>query len=343
MDNQDNNKLKLPDIEEFAVLDKETYDKLSPLDQKYYQVQRAITFISAMNKIDSEINRIMLQVHSIVPATRDELKIIIARMSDIKPSEIKNLSLGFMKQLFTIEGKEIGVNMPDTGTVKEPEFYREVIRFFKASDEQVAAAQVWVDGLRDKFNKDIPEDVKTIISTFENMDNYMHSYFNAKLEDPNVSPEEKESVSNTLKYTDYGKTLDPLYDSLKAFIEHKGSRSILHGYRTQGQLVATLKKAIKVCKENQITFPIQLLEHIEKKLFGEEKYKNYDNFFLYLLSRHIKFKADSITHYDRVFISQAFSNLVTVMRESEEHPCKKLSDTMKESISRVIDMVIEHD
>ena len=83
-----------------------------PLDRKFLYISGALAYINGLNSLDRTIQDMIRQVKLLIPVQTDDLKIIISRLEDISPSDIDDLSAGFIQNLFTIEGKPVNVTIP---------------------------------------------------------------------------------------------------------------------------------------------------------------------------------------------------------------------------------------
>lgn len=330
VDNREINAIK--DIQ----IDQEALNKLSEIDRTYVLLDTGMKIINSINKLEVAIHEMKKMVRLLIPEPIEDLKILISRLEDINAKQVDHLSLGFIKQTFTINGKELKVSMPEVGEVKDLEFYRLVISQIKVADETTAVSIEAIKELKTKYDTLIPDEVKKLLSNMESVDEWMIEYINSKIRDSETTPEARAKYEKKLQYIDYSYTLQPLIDSLTKQIEAKGNQSILYGYKNNSTDVLTT--AINVCKNHGIQFPFQMFDRVEEVLLGD-KYKDYPNLFSFLLARYIKFIKNTMTDNDKLFLSNLHSHLVIIKRTKDLSKVEKTASRLKISIDKVLELV----
>ena len=337
-DTNDIEKLRSLDIDDDLLASIKDED-----EKKYALINYGMMFVSAVNQINVGIHEIEKMTRMLVPEPIETLKILLARLEDIDPSKVDELSLGFIKQTFTVNGSLVKVTLPEVNMPEgvespfdDPEFLRLLIKQLKGADEQVAVANDIKKNLLEKFKNKIPADVKVLLGDIEAMDDWMLAYSKKRVDASN-DENLKKDFELKCKAIEDSFTLQPLYDNLKVQIDKKGTDSILHGYKHEGARFLTV--AINTCHEHNITFPFQMFENVEEVLLGE-KYKGYKNLFSFLICRYIKYRRTKFNNQDKIFVSNLCTHLTAIKRHAKNpEKYKRTADRMRESIDKVLSMV----
>ena len=342
----------LPDAENIdKVMDikMDDFDKLKDEDKQYVKVQQAIMYVQSMNTIETSIFQIEEDIRHRILTTSDNIKIIGSRIADINESKINELSLDFIKNIFVIDGKEIPLRMPelngfDDSIYKDDiEFYRLLVSYLKTYDKNLSDARTWLNKVKEKYISDIDEHTRELVSDFETLSDYIDNYFKNKLNSNDITDEQRKGIEEVLKWSEYGVTLEPVYNNLKEQFEEKGSlSSLFHNYRKNIKNI--VEGAYKVCDNIGIRYPYRLIDDIESKIFTEqeyEAYKEYKFLLMFIVSRYIKYLGSSVKPNEKIFLNQMIANLVVLSRIEENHPSNKLLEKMKPNIKKILDFVIQ--
>ena len=340
-------------FKKFAEED-EKFKNLPEVDKKFAYVQQGIATIHSINTIERQIRELTMQVVECIPdASKDIIKIIASRCDDLNPNELNDLSAGFIKQLMTVEGKTYKFVCPDGIKSKLPmdvsdldklNFNRSMIMIMKSSSENIATWQAWIDRLKKAYDLKVTEEIKRIISSPDNIEEYIEEYYRLKSEDESLSEEIRNRYKETIKWSDYAYTLEPLIESIKETIRKSGSsKSIIYGYRNNAKV--TIADADKVCKEKGFTFPPHVFgSSIETKLLGD-KYSKYEYLFPYLIARYIKYLGVNMSNMQKVFITQLFTVMMYIIRREEDNSnltdkiVKRFSPAFKELMDTIINRI----
>lgn len=325
-------------IKKIKELDFNT-DEIDALDED----ERIRTYINFGMQLVNQINQVEVHIHEIsklvrmlIPEPIEDIKILLARLEDIEPDKIEELSLGFIKQTFIVNGRNLKVTFPEVGEVNDLEFYRLVIHELKTLDEITGMYVNIISELRNKFNTKIPDEVKKLLSNVEELDEWMINNIKKKIEDASLTDKQRKQFEEQLKYMEYSYTLTPIIENVRKQIESKGSSSILHGYRNNSANV--LAAAINICKEKGILFPFQMYDNIEKKLLGD-KYKPYNNLFSFLIARYIKYRKNELTDNEKIFLTNLNSHLVVLKRAKDLSKVEKTASRLTKAIDELLGLV----
>ena len=332
----------------------DAFEKLKDEDKKFIKVQEAMSIIHGINMLEGHIHIMLRKLQGCFPQTPYEtIKIISSRLDDIKPEEVQNLSLGFIKtEIFTIDGKEVQFKLPENlhdDAIRQHDelnYYRAGVMMLKLNNQQIVAHQEYISKLKTKFDKDVDPEIKEIISTVDSMNDYTESYYNWKLNDPDTDETTKHNIEKTLESVNNAISLEPIKKDLNALLKKKGTlQSVMYNFRNQSSRI--IDDANKACKSIGITFPYALISNMEAKFFGPDKYDKFKFLFTFLIARHVRYYGSNATIYDKIFLSQLFSNLVYITRSSDDplnnkDGSSKLKAKMKPYVQELLDLVINH-
>jgi hypothetical protein len=322
-------------------LDISELEKLSEDDKTFILLRTAMVYYNGMNSIEAVIREMESLVRTLVPETVDILKIILSRLEDINPNEIDNLSAGFIENIFTIDGKPVKVTLPEVGEFDNLEYKRFVIRQIKVCDEQVAVCVEYAKEVKAKYEAEIPEYVRKMVGNMVATDEWVTNYLIKKSNDPDMSDAMREEFKEKLKYREYAFTLEPIIKSITDQIERRtdGSESIRKGFFMNKERV--LNAAVNISSKCNFSFPFNMMNDLDKKLFPEGTYdEKYKNLFIYLLARYIKYRSEAITDKEKIFFTNLCSNLVILNRPGAIEKYPELADKMRKSIGKCMDLVV---
>lgn len=333
---------KIDKINEEIELNKKKLleENLTEDEKTFVLLHTGMVYHNAINVLERTLMEMQKIVQSLVPETPDVLKILLARLEDIDPASIDKLSAGFIANTFTINGKELKITIPEVGEIDDLEYKRFVIKQIKICDEQAAVAVEYLKEVKSHYESDIPEYVKELLSDIEKADKWVMEFFKKKAEDPDTDPYIRNEYEKKLIYKEYGTSLKPIIDDIKKQIEKVGNPdSILTGFFIQNERV--LEAAISVASKKDFSFPFQMLNGLDHKLLGEDTYDvKYRNLIIYLIARYIKYRAETINEYDKVFFTTLFTNMITLNRPDgiKKHP--ELAKKLKASIGECMELII---
>jgi hypothetical protein len=324
---------KLKEITEEDLLPKfaeedEKFKKLPETDKKFAYVQQGIATIHSINTIQRQIRELSLQMLECIPdAKLEEVKIISSRCDDINPEEMNDLSAGFMHQLLTVNDKTFKFVCPESVKKKLPmdieeldnlNFNRSMVMLFKSSSETIATWNAWMQKLYNAYNEKVSDEIKSIISSPDKIEEYINSYYEIKSNDESLDEATREKFKETIKWSNYAYTLEPIIINIKEVIRKSGSsKSIIYGYRNNARV--TIKDANKICTEKGFTFPPHILgKSLEVQLLGEN-YEDYKYLFPYLIARYIKYIGVNMSGMQKVFLTQLFTVMMYIIRRDENN------------------------
>ena len=320
-------------------IDEEELAKLSTDDRTFVMIHTGMVYNNGINAIDRSIMEMQKLVRTLVPETPDLLKILIARLEDIDPSKIDELSAGFIAATFKIDDKDLKITTPEVGEFDKLEYKRFIIKQIKVCDEQAAVAVEYRKELKDRFDREIPEDVKNLLSDMIKCDQWVIDYFSRKVEDESLPDSVREEYKKKLQYKQYAFTLEPIINNLKNQINKSGAMSIKEGFFNYRERY--LKAALNIAHKKGFSFPFQMISGLDDKLFKEGTYHvKYRNLFIFILARYIRYLGDKITEYDKLFFASLLANLVLLNRSDGIEKYPDIADKMRESIGTCMNLIV---
>ena len=311
-------------------------EELGEDDKTYIYIRAAITYLQNMNAIESFIKEMEGIVRNLIPETTENLKIILARLEDINPENIDDLSGDFINKTFTIEDKSARITYPEVGDVNELEFKRLIIKEIKMFDEQTVVALSTRDKLREKFQVDIPDNVKTLVTDIENLNKWVLEYHAKKLETSDATEEEKADFRKRLNIFEDAFKLEPIKKDVTYALNKLGKDGVIKSFAANKEKI--LGKAINLCARLKIEFPFMKYGNIEELMFDEEYANKHKGLFLYFIARFIKNKSDSLSEDDKLFLHALNYQLILIVTRKEK--AKEAIDKLKVHVKELFDMVL---
>jgi hypothetical protein len=309
-------------------------------DKKFVLLRLALIYGNGINAIERTIMQMAKMVRSLLPDTADVLKILVARMEDIDPTKIDELSAGFLENLFTVNDKPVRIAFPETGDVADTEYKRFVIRQVKVCDEQAAVAEDYLEELKKRLNEDIPDDIKALMADVVKADEWTIAYFERKMASETVTEEEKKNFEESIRWKKHARTMQPIIDDLKEQKNTKGTLSgVRSGFFKMNEQVLTT--AINVAQKNGFSFPFQMISDLDTKLIKEGKYdKKWRNLIVFLIARYIKYHAEKMTPSKKIFLTSMNSYLVLLNHPDGITRYPELAKDIKTAITNLYDLVL---
>ena len=323
-----------PKEEELSVIPDTTaeLDALVKSGNKLMEVNTFMQLKSIRNELTSQLETVNMKINFMFDGTPDQIDIIQSRVSEVKKEALEKATFDELKQFFVFEDKPVKLNFDPLLDEKEKEdAHREFLIYLKETDtirKEIESRIKELDDLCTHFSEEVLENSKDVYK----WDRYIYSIFKDKLEEANLTPDERVRIERLIKVKDDAITLKPIYDAVKAEIDQGRRRSMINAYRTR--LDDTVKKAEQYAMKNNFHVYFQLFDNIEKE-FG---YENYRNLFAYVFARYIKFNADKMSKIDNAFIAQISQNLI-MLKKNQLPPDVKQKFT--NAIKSIEDLIVK--
>ena len=323
-----------PKEEELSVIPDTTaeLDELVKSGNKLMEVNTFMQLKSIRNELTSQLETVNMKINFMFDGTPDQIDIIQSRVSEVKKEALEKATFDELKPFFVFEDKPVKLNFDPLLDEKEKEdAHREFLIYLKETDtirKEIESRIKELDDLCTHFSEEVLENSKDVYK----WDRYIYSIFKDKLEEANLTPDERVRIERLIKVKDDAITLKPIYDAVKAEIDQGKRRSMINAYKTR--LNDTVKKAEQYAMKNNFHVYFQLFDNIEEE-FG---YENYRNLFAYVFARYIKFNADKLSKIDNAFIAQISQNLI-MLKKNQLPPDVKQKFT--NAIKSIEDLIVK--
>lgn len=307
-------------------------DELVKSGNKLMEVNTFMQLKSIRNELTSQLETVNMKINFMFDGTPDQIDIIQSRVSEVKKEALEKATFDELKPFFVFEDKPVKLNFDPLLDEKEKEdAHREFLIYLKETDtirKEIESRIKELDDLCTHFSEEVLENSKDVYK----WDRYIYSIFKDKLEEANLTPDERVRIERLIKVKDDAITLKPIYDAVKAEIDQGKRRSMINAYKTR--LNDTVKKAEQYAMKNNFHVYFQLFDNIEEE-FG---YENYRNLFAYVFARYIKFNADKLSKIDNAFIAQISQNLI-MLKKNQLPPDVKQKFT--NAIKSIEDLIVK--
>lgn len=307
-------------------------DELVKSGNKLMEVNTFMQLKSIRNELTSQLETVNMKINFMFDGTPDQIDIIQSRVSEVKKEALEKATFDELKPFFVFEDKPVKLNFDPLLDEKEKEdAHREFLIYLKETDtirKEIESRIKELDDLCTHFSEEVLENSKDVYK----WDRYIYSIFKDKLEEANLTPDERVRIERLIKVKDDAVTLKPIYDAVKAEIDQGKRRSMINAYKTR--LNDTVKKAEQYAMKNNFHVYFQLFDNIEEE-FG---YENYRNLFAYVFARYIKFNADKLSKIDNAFIAQISQNLI-MLKKNQLPPDVKQKFT--NAIKSIEDLIVK--
>lgn len=323
-----------PKEEELSIIPDTTaeLDALVKSGNKLMEVNTFMQLKSIRNELTSQLETVNMKINFMFDGTPDQIDIIQSRVSEVKKEALEKATFDELKPFFVFEDKPVKLNFDPLLDEKEKEdAHREFLIYLKETDtirKEIESRIKELDDLCTHFSEEVLENSKDVYK----WDRYIYSIFKDKLEEANLTPDERVRIERLIKVKDDAITLKPIYDAVKAEIDQGKRRSMINAYKTR--LNDTVKKAEQYAMKNNFHVYFQLFDNIEEE-FG---YENYRNLFAYVFARYIKFNADKLSKIDNAFIAQISQNLI-MLKKNQLPPDVKQKFT--NAIKSIEDLIVK--
>lgn len=278
-------------------------------------------------------NKVLLQqkLNFMFSGTDDQLNILSIRASELTEDAIKKASLEELKDIFVFDGKFIGLSIIEN--LKEEDqtsAYRDFLLYLKetgSTEKELLDFEESNQSMLDLF----PDEVKKAAENTFTWDRYIYNIFKEKMDDDNTPEAEKESLKKILAMKDSALNLKPMKEYIQNEMNAGRRKSLLHAFKTRFK--DTLKSADKFAIANKFKMYYPLYDNIEATI----GYEGYQNLFVYILARYVKFCSENFTKYDQVYIAQIIQNLIMLKKGQLDDTSRiMMSNAIKEILNIVL-------
>lgn len=256
---------------------------------------------------------------------------ILAKLSKIEISEIKNLSNEEIDEILTIDGEVMGVPADYKGYEEEEYTFKKDILLYALQCEATMDELNKAEEEMDKMISENEEEVKKIL------DSYDGSMIGAirdeivKKESIATTPELKKKHSEILAAFDDSFELSRVYNIYKELNVTNTINDFNKNFNNVYKQYKTVNKRLG------ITLDLIKFGGLETK-FLEEKYHKYPNLFIFIIMKYMaKRNGNMSKHADGVFCSQLCTNLYLLFTDSLEETYKT---QLISNITKILDLFI---
>lgn len=301
-------------------------------------VNKYITIGSFINNLRNRREFILKKIGEVCSDSSDRIEIVISRLNDIVKAnrKITDLTTNEVNELITVEGTPLTISLVDTNIDKDG-FNKIFIEFLYDSSEAIREIDEQINSLETELSK-FKKEVKEIVEKNASITDFTIARMRAAIESPNVPEEDKQKIQNMLKHVEDGFTLNLIKDELISIVEKNGINSTMYGY--SNNLSKTIARAHDIMVKGKpltklVEIPFHLIQKIESTIL-KDKYKDFDNLFIYLFARWIVAHRDNIDVGKRIFISQVSYNLISL----KNNKLGSHTDLFTKSIKDILDIII---
>lgn len=283
---------------EKEVLNVENEKKDVTLDDAI-KILNAKSKIQDMIAVEKNIKEQQLKVikdEEIVDKLQDKIK-------DMHVEMIKNLSADKIKEIYTIDGNELDLDMVFKTDDQRTNFLKDYLIYLKESSQALAEidkATIQLDNEMKEYDKELEQ----IISEFGDINKCIKTKLEKDIADAPDEIVKNKRIKMLQNYND-GFELNNIY-KLYASLNIKNT---IKDYFSKDTSAALYGKYLSVVKKLNIRTDITLFDNLEIK-FLPEKYHKYPNLFLFSIIRYAAYRKDVANkHEDGVFLAQLMINI----------------------------------
>lgn len=326
-------------IPEGEALEKYRKDIINNPD-KLTQIRGFNVLGKSYNMALVEKEKILNELVSHFGGTSEELDILSLRVDEVTDEALQKMSDQEIQEFYNINGKQITLNFTNvTPLAKQPSIYRDYLRQVKVSYDATAMIDSQIVGLKNLMNE-YDDEVKKNSQDLMQFNDYIFKVFKDKLDDPNITEDEKTVVKQFMAINSDGITLKPLEDYFVNDIKEHGTKSFKYAYTNNFEQV--MNQAATAVSKFGMELYFNTYKQFEEYLPGDdtEKYKKTPDLFAFILFRYIKFRNrdEKLTQADVGFCAQVVNNMV-LLKNKQMDESKTL--IFSNSIKRILNLVLD--
>jgi len=259
-----------------------------------------------------------------------DLEAVQAKLVDISIEDLKAITEEGLKELFTINGKEVDVAVEIEDAFKAFEFKRDFLVYLKESEQAVNQIDEAVLKLEEDL-KAHDEELKDVVAQFGDLSKCIRAKLLSNLENAGDAVRAKRAQRMLDSF-------DDAWNLTRIYEIHKVSRpgNVLRDYKDNDRSVALYKNYMKAIARLGLKSDLTAFNDLEIK-FLPEKYHKYPNLFLFIVIRYFAYKKDVADRVsDGVFLSQFMVYVKTLFADRFTTPEEK--EEFLQNIQRVLDL-----
>ena len=255
-------------------------------------------------------NKVIFQqkLNFMFSGTNEQIDILATRASEVTEEALKSATFEELKEFFMFDGEFVGLQtMPGLKDEDMVDAYRDFLLYLREMDSAEKDLNEY-ESSNDELMDLFPEEVKEAAQNTYTWDRYIYKIFKEKMEDENTPPEEKETLQKIIVMKDSALNLEPMKEYMRNEMNAGRRKSMINAFRTRFK--DTLQKADQYASANKFKMYYPLYDNIEETI----GYEGYQNLFVYILARYVKFCSENFNKYDNVYIAQIIQNLIMLKK-----------------------------
>jgi hypothetical protein len=290
------------------------------------QLRELIRLGSIMNRV-SDIDQLKKDAVAQLKIINDDdiLEKISEKTKGLTSSDINKMSPDCINELFIIDGEDVGTIFKEDSNITESQFKKD----FLINKIKIEEMLKGLDEEQLKYEKDmevIKERVKAITAEFEDLTLAIQARLETIYQtDTEISEWNKKKLRALIVSIEDSYTLKRIHTAYKKF----GTKNAMYDYLSEDRSMMIYESYKYNIKKYKHIGDIRVYTNLEKR-FLPEKYHEYDNLFLFLVIRFIKYKKSwRDKEFTNVFLTNLLSNVKRLFKnELSEDQKSKFLDTI---------------
>ena len=328
--------------------------KLMQEDKTFVAIQNVMQVKNQISKIETIKDHAISRVKGMLPD--DKISILEARAMNLDVDKVLALDMKkdedwkIIKDIYTFEdGSMIHfTNEPDPKEVKAREMHRDYLVYLQRIrvetekfDQYEKTVKAELDKLYAEMDEVLGETEANKVRNYASFADYYREWIIKTLAREDISDEIRNQLQKILDADNRGIELKFLRDEIERLIKRKGgTSSLMYGYRHNFQEMARKATAILLQKFSRYNYHLAFNKffNIEERFFKDEIGEKYNNLFMFILFRFIKFNYDKFDNYWMITIGEIVTQLGFYSREASERPesNKEFTKNLRELLLLVI-------
>lgn len=322
-------------------------------DRTFVATRQIMMARNQINQIASVKDMALNKVNSMCPDAR--LSIVEARASVIDLDAMKALDMrkeedwAKILECYTMEDGSIVAfsGDPDLNDLTTREMHRDFLVYLRSIKEENEKFEIVekklnaeIDELINNFEDIFGEEEAQKLRNYKDFTEYYRVWIGKTLEREDISDAARAMLTKIKKADDDGVNLEYIIKDIQAQIsKKKDSGSILSGFNRSFLDVAQRAKKILGSKFAKYKFDaaLETFYDFEKRAFPGE-YDDYNNLFIYLLCRYIKYHHETLDNNSMITIGETLTHMGFMLKEEKDRPesAKDFADAVRDLLDLVI-------
>lgn len=331
-------------------------EKMIRGDKMFVAVRQIMEVKNQINKIETAKNLAIDRVKTMLPD--DKLSILESRAVYLNPDVIAQLDMNKkedwekVKAVYTFEdGSMIHfTGDPDPDNIKVREMHRDYLVYLRKIDEETkkfeetqTKIKADLDQLYKELDEIVGEENANKVRNYASFSDYYRDWIKEQLEKDDTNPKAREYLEKVLAADDEGIYLGFLFKEVEDLLKKKGnSDSLFYGYRHNFSSIAHKAGSVLASKFSKYNYHISFTKFwdVEEKHFQHEIGAEYNNLFMFILFRFIKFNYEKFDTFWMITLGEIVTQLAFLDKDPHERP--ESNATFREKVVELLKYTIEH-